>query len=354
MENEKYNNIKNQIEYYLSDKNLSKDEFFHKLIKNSENGFVDINIFLKCNAIKKNNYTKNDIIEAIKLSNELELDETLTKIKRKNNILPELELLLRKKKKKEKIEEKKEEKKEIIQKKNNNNIKPSLYSINSDKPNKFHIKDLIKEFKYENPSIEILYSRFVNNKDYICFDDSNLTEKINPNFDLNDINFIVTKIEDEDEIKKFWDSSLILYNNHLKFNERKQNKNNNKTIKFLKHKVKLGNEMYDKIKDIKNKIKMIRNEYKNNEKILGNDGDILYDLLRFHHNFKEKIKDFEYFTIGNSKGYKYLKCFYIVKTNGEKIDFSINKCLDNLIQKYNQNKLSMPDFYDNLNNNQLI
>ena len=354
MENEKYNNIKNQIEYYLSDKNLSKDEFFHKLIKNSENGFVDINIFLKCNAIKKNNYTKNDIIEAIKLSNELELDETLTKIKRKNNILPELELLLRKKKKKEKIEEKKEEKKEIIQKQNNNNIKPSLYSINSDKPNKFHIKDLIKEFKYENPSIEILYSRYVNNKDYICFDDSNLTEKINPNFDLNDINFIVTKIEDEDEIKKFWDSSLILYNNHLKFNERKQNKKNNNNIKFLIHKVKLGNEMYNKIKDIKNKIKMIRNEYKNNEKILGNDGDILYDLLRFHHNFKEKIKDFEYFTIGNSKGYKYLKCFYIVKTNGEKIDFSINKCLDNLIQKYNQNNLSMPDFYDNLNNNQLI
>ena len=124
---EKYKNIKNQIEYYFSDKNLSKDEFFHKLIKNSENGFVDINIFLKCNAIKKNNYTKNDIIEAIKLSNELELDETLTKIKRKNNILPELELLLRKKKKKEKIEEKKdkkkEEKKEIIKKQNKNNIK---------------------------------------------------------------------------------------------------------------------------------------------------------------------------------------------------------------------------------------
>ena len=349
MEKEKYKNIKAQIEYYLSDKNLCKDEFFHKLIKNSENGYIDVNIFLKCNAIKKNNYTINDIIEGIKLSNELELDDSLTKIKRKNNILPELELL-KKKRNKEKKEENIKENISIV----NKNINPSLYSINSDKPNKFHIKDLIKEFKYENPTIEILYSRYVNDKDYICFDDSNLTEKINPHFDLNDINFTVCKIQDENEIKKFWDSSLDLYNKYLKINEKKQNKINNTKIRFLKHKVKLGNEMYNEIKKIKERIKMIRNEYKNNEKILGNDGDILYDLLRFHHNFREKIKDFEYFTIGNSKGYKYLKCFYIVKTTGEKIDFSINKCLDNLIQKYNQKTLSMPDFYDNLNNNQLI
>ena len=114
----------------------------------------------------------------------------------------------------------------------------------------------------------------------------------------------------------------------------------------LKHKVKLGNEMYEQVKFIKDKLKMIRNEYKNKEKILGNDGDFLYDLIRFHHNFREKIKDFDYFTLDYVKEYKYLRCFYIVRTNGEKIDFSIDKCLNSLIKKQNQRSLEIPDFYD--------
>jgi len=350
MESEKYKNIKTQIEYYLSDKNISKDKFFYDLIKNNENGFINLNVFLKCNAIKKNNYTIDDIIEGIKLSNELELNESLNKVKRKNNILPKFELLLKKrKKKKENKEEKTEEIKEEKKIENNENlindkkIKLSLYSINSDKPNKFHIRDLIKEFKYENPSIEIKYCKYINNKDYICFDDSNLTEKLNPNFDLNDINFTVTKIQDENEIKKFWDLTLSSY---IKINKKNENKNNNKIVKFLKHKVKLGNEMYEQVKFIKDKLKMIRNEYKNKEKILGNDGDFLYDLIRFHHNFREKIKDFDYFTLDYVKEYKYLRCFYIVKSNGEKIDFSIDKCLNNLIKIQNQKYLEIPDFYN--------
>ena len=49
---EKDKEIKGQIEYYLSDKNLETDEFFHKKIKENSDGYIDIDLFLKCNKVK--------------------------------------------------------------------------------------------------------------------------------------------------------------------------------------------------------------------------------------------------------------------------------------------------------------
>lgn len=46
--------IKKQIEYYLGDENLAKDDFFRDLIlKNQKTGYINISVFLNCNKIKK-------------------------------------------------------------------------------------------------------------------------------------------------------------------------------------------------------------------------------------------------------------------------------------------------------------
>jgi hypothetical protein len=37
--------IKEQIEYYLSDKNLKKDNFFHNLITGNKEGWIDVSVF---------------------------------------------------------------------------------------------------------------------------------------------------------------------------------------------------------------------------------------------------------------------------------------------------------------------
>jgi hypothetical protein len=67
--------IKTQIEYYLSDKNLTKDKFFREQIQTSKNGYIEINHFLNCNNIKSNKWTIADIKAACSDSTELEIKE---------------------------------------------------------------------------------------------------------------------------------------------------------------------------------------------------------------------------------------------------------------------------------------
>ena len=97
--------IKTQIEYYFSDSNLESDEFFHNLISKEKDGFLDLKYILQCNKIKKAGWTKEQIIESIKDSNQIESNPDKSKIRRKDNKpLPNLDekKLLNKKRYREK------------------------------------------------------------------------------------------------------------------------------------------------------------------------------------------------------------------------------------------------------------
>ena len=45
--------IKKQVEYYMSDLNLSKDDFFRTQIKSNKDGYLNFECILKCNKVKK-------------------------------------------------------------------------------------------------------------------------------------------------------------------------------------------------------------------------------------------------------------------------------------------------------------
>lgn len=45
--------IKKQVEYYLSDVNLQKDDFFRTQIKSNKEGYLNFECILKCNKVKK-------------------------------------------------------------------------------------------------------------------------------------------------------------------------------------------------------------------------------------------------------------------------------------------------------------
>ncbi|XP_018567612.1 la-related protein 7 [Anoplophora glabripennis] len=76
-----YSSILQQMEFYFSDSNLSKDRFLSQLI--SENPHVDITVFLKFNKIRKLNCTLEDICKAVGKSNLIGLSEDREKIYRK-------------------------------------------------------------------------------------------------------------------------------------------------------------------------------------------------------------------------------------------------------------------------------
>ena len=67
--------IKEQIEYYLSDENLKHDSFFHEKISNNPKGYLDLGLLLKCNKIKINRWIKKELKEGIKLSDCIEFNK---------------------------------------------------------------------------------------------------------------------------------------------------------------------------------------------------------------------------------------------------------------------------------------
>jgi hypothetical protein len=90
---EQISKVKTQMEYYLSDLNLSKDKFFRDQIQTNKEGWVNIGHFLNCNNIKKLEVDGDAIADACKDSEALDVSEDKLKIRRKDNLaLPEAEM----------------------------------------------------------------------------------------------------------------------------------------------------------------------------------------------------------------------------------------------------------------------
>lgn len=68
----------------------------------------------------------------------------------------------------------------------------------------------------------------------------------------------------------------------------------------------------------------------NGEKLTGSDQDFMKELINYHHKSEAKLKDFDHFEVGEHPDYEKTRCFFVVRKNGEKEDFSIGKCIQNL------------------------
>jgi hypothetical protein len=83
--------VKKQVEFYLSDNNLSHDQFFHSKISGNVEHWLDIADILNCNKIKKMKITEADIVASLKSSSELEVSADGKKVRRVGKkALPEL------------------------------------------------------------------------------------------------------------------------------------------------------------------------------------------------------------------------------------------------------------------------
>jgi len=81
-----YNSILQQMEFYFSDSNLTKDRMLSQLIQEDAEGYLDVSIFLKFNRIRKLTPNIEDITKAINKSTLIELSDDKTKIRRKEPI----------------------------------------------------------------------------------------------------------------------------------------------------------------------------------------------------------------------------------------------------------------------------
>lgn len=60
---------------------------------------------------------------------------------------------------------------------------------------------------------------------------------------------------------------------------------------------------------------------------------MLKALLVYHKSGETKLKELDHFTVDVHPEYKDTRCFFVVKADGTKEDFSAVKCISNLEEK---------------------
>ncbi len=79
--------IRQQMEFYFSDSNLSKDKFLRQEIKIAPEGYVDLNVFLKFNKIRQLTGDLVLIAKALKKSELLEVNQEKSHVRRKSEFV---------------------------------------------------------------------------------------------------------------------------------------------------------------------------------------------------------------------------------------------------------------------------
>ena len=323
--------IKGQIEYYLSDSNLEIDEFFHKLISKEKDGYLDFEYIMQCNKIKKAGWTKEQIIESIKDSDKVESNSEKTKIRRKDNkALPPLDekKLLNKKRNREKKPKNEGDK-----------ISPKILIFTSNKDAEIKWQDIESKYKSLNPTLSVIYTRFKVNEGHfgVIPMGSNSKEgndEINfvKEFEINDIKFNVKLCEGKD-LEKFMKENQ----SHLDFciNKERNKKIQKKNKTNLDIPIKLGDDEYNDIAKIKEKIRKMMSQVKD-ELIVLDDGQTKFikDLVKFHpeKDIYEKLKDSPFIGIGKINPHEYTKGFFGLNEKKEKVfEFLVHKCPEKIL-----------------------
>ena len=329
MNEETQKEIRKQIEYYLSDMNLETDEFFYKVISNEKEGYLDLEYIMQCNKVKKAGWDKNMIIDSIKDSELIELNEQKTKIRRKGNKpLPELneKKLLNKKRYREKKE---------------NKINPIILIFTSDKDNELKWQDIEAKYKSLNPTLSVIYTRFKTNEGHFGIIPSganlknkNEKDKVNytKEFNINGIKFSVKLCEGK-ELEKFMEENQSHLDLCVNKERDKKLKKKNKTI--LKSLVKLGEEEFNDIAKIKEKIRKMISRVED-ELIILDEKEIKFikDLVKFHPDkeVNEKVNNATFIGIGKIDPHQYTKAFFGLNDKKEKLfDFFVNKCPEKIL-----------------------
>lgn len=89
----------------------------------------------------------------------------------------------------------------------------------------------------------------------------------------------------------------------------------------------LGFTKFKSIHEIKSIFNKIIKSGKVGERIVNPESDFLKELVKYHKKGEEKLKDWEYFILDFHPEFKETKCFFVVRKDGSKEDFSYLKCL---------------------------
>jgi len=101
-------------------------------------------------------------------------------------------------------------------------------------------------------------------------------------------------------------------------------------VKRAKTSYEIAGVYYLDINKVKSKSRAILNLKKDGEKLEGNDIEFVKEIVSQHERADEKMKDFDHFCIDTHPKFDKTRCFFVVRKDGTKEDFSITRCIMNL------------------------
>lgn len=337
--------IRTQLEYYLSDKNLETDAFFHSKITENPEGWLDIDHIMNCKKLKTLSTDRKVVADSIEGSKEVEISEDQLKIRRiGNSKLPELKVMKTRKRDQKEQEKKEEDAKGELNERHFKNPKILAFSIEAKE--KANWRDLEKDFALLYPSLRILYSRADEEQTghlAVCnlgLNQDDLDKLYKTGIESLGKQFTFKEC-DKEELNKFWADHGTHYQmcagqKLRRLKKLLRDKEKDAKRKKLTEKEKtftIAGITYSNSNKVKAKAKAIIAQKKDGEVLEGYEEEFMKHILGFHERAADKLKDFSHFTVGKHPEFKQTRCFLVVRKSGEEEDFSVSKCIENMENK---------------------
>ena len=89
---------------------------------------------------------------------------------------------------------------------------------------------------------------------------------------------------------------------------------------------KLGNKEFKTKEEAKKQVSILLNSYKNNEILSDDDFKIVYDVLKMHPRFNEKVGNGVKYIFVKFEEFRRKNCFWIKRVDSSETDFGFYKC----------------------------
>lgn len=260
-----------------------------------------------------------------------------------NKTLPKLNL------KERKNHEKEEEKDEgQITERDFKNPKIIAFETTTESAEKPSWRDLEKDLQEAHPTLKLLYSRMEEKKGQVALSSQKLdTAEVDKIYatPFKSAGFEYTFHEpSEEDLKKFWEEHGSHYEmvtkqkmRRMKKRKREEQKESGrskaqKTGEDDKQYI-IAGITYANINKVKSKAKAIMNIKEDGQKLEGYEEEFMKEIIKHHPKHDEKMngtgeeKGFSHFAVDQHPNYKNTRCFFVVRQDGSKEDFSMSKCI---------------------------
>jgi len=212
--------------------------------------------------------------------------------------------------------------------------------LNKDEDFKVDWKAVEKTVKEKFAGLKLVYSRADPHEGHLAFSQLRIKRDLIEELtkpksfvEIQDKNFEFS-LPDGEPLKEFWQN----HGGHYQFCTsnrvrtarkiaRARQAERKEATKRAKTSYEIAGVIYLDINKVKSKSRAILNLKKDGERLEGNDEEFMKELIAFHDKKDKKMKDYVAFEVGVHPTYDKTRCFFVVKKDGSKEDFSVTKCI---------------------------